>query len=87
MFLYTLLLLDARLVPKSLPILFIHGTSDRALGYRHSLAYHEIVPNSTLILVQGANHVFSKPFDTVLFQEVKKFIAEQMIFRPPRSNL
>lgn len=79
--------LDAKLVPKSLPVLFIHGTADKMLDYRHSLAYCSGVPSATLVLVQDADHVFSKPFDTALFQHVKQYIIEKTIFRPAIAKM
>lgn len=39
-----------------LPVLLLHGTADELIGPHHAQALHEALPQSTLLLLDGAGH-------------------------------
>lgn len=47
------------------PALIIHGTGDRVVPYTYGERFHEIWPESELVIIDRADHGFSKQIDEV----------------------
>ena len=58
------------------PVCLIHGTADRIVPYTYSLSYHKVYKNSTLNLIDGADHGFTNYWDKAAELAVD-FLAKQ----------
>ena len=58
------------------PVLLIHGKDDKIVPYTYSEKYHAGYSNSTLVLLDGENHVLSKKRKEVVARSVAFLKAE-----------
>ena len=66
-----------------IPYLIVHGTNDPAVSIDSAYDLHQKSPHSTLVLIDGANHVFDgkHPFDeTQLPPSSRQLVAETVRF-------
>jgi len=64
-------------VPFSGPTLLVHGTADTAVDVGVSERAHQKLPNSRLVVIEGANHTFqSVESAKIVFEESLSFIRK-----------
>lgn len=60
------------------PTLIVHGTQDDVVPLAQSETLNNVINNSNLIVIEGADHAFSRPDDLAAYQSaVAAFIAAQ----------
>lgn len=64
------------------PHLIVQGTNDPAIPVTSAQTHHQWNPNSKLILIEGANHVFggSHPFNSVVLPETTNILLKSTIY-------
>ncbi|KAI8803959.1 tyrosine phosphatase family-domain-containing protein [Cladochytrium replicatum] len=68
-----------RALPRTLPVLTIHGTEDDVVPVRDSAYFATMIPNHTLHLVRGANHLFLNEHGEDLISTVTKWLRDQTV--------
>ncbi|KAI8799322.1 tyrosine phosphatase family-domain-containing protein [Cladochytrium replicatum] len=64
-------------LPRSLPILNIHGTEDDIIPVTDAADFSSILANSTVYLVPGANHLFLGDYTKVVVDTTTKWLRDQ----------
>ena len=60
-----------------IPVLIIHGTKDKAVPIKDSIAITKLIYNSKLIKIDGADHMYTKPKDFEnMVNSAYKFITD-----------
>ena len=68
--------LELELTALEVPVLLIHGTMDEAVPFSFSEVAHQLIPNSTLILIDGIGHfdvAHNEIAQTALSEFVRKY--------------
>ncbi|KKQ01977.1 MAG: hypothetical protein US11_C0002G0036 [Candidatus Roizmanbacteria bacterium GW2011_GWA2_36_23] len=60
----------------NIPTLIVHGDADESVPVRQSIKISKLIPNCSLVLIHGANHVYTKPEHA---QQMLKHISEFII--------
>lgn len=55
------------------PVLIIHGDKDKIVNVDYSRQAHEAYPNSTLHIIEGGGHGFSKKLDVIAKSHLRRF--------------
>jgi pimeloyl-ACP methyl ester carboxylesterase len=74
-----------RLSASTIPALFIQGTGDRMMSYESAQRAHEAMPNSKLVLMEGAGHGPHARYPVRVNQLIMSFVDDALGLERPRT--
>ncbi len=57
------------------PVLILWGSLDNVVPVSHGLRYHDLIPSSTFVKINGAGHCVQIEKPDIFFNNIKKFIT------------
>ena len=56
------------------PVLILWGGKDNVVPMDHGIKYHDLIPSSTFVKIDGAGHCIQLEKPDIFFNNVNKFI-------------
>lgn len=78
--------------PKSMPVLFVHGTDDKVTSYKATQEFHDKIDadDKKIVLYEGGYHELVHEIDGIpekLFEEITSWVEARLLPRAPESKL
>lgn len=67
-------MLEAKVRAIDVPMLIIHGTDDRIIGYEGSLTLQKMVPQAELLTIEGAGHIPTGRYGVRVNHAIRDFV-------------
>jgi hypothetical protein len=64
------------------PVLIVQGTTDIQVSLDDARALHQAVPSSTLVTIEGANHVFKRVLQTTQAAQLPSYMDPNLAIVP-----
>ena len=78
--------LETALRALATPFLIIHGTGDRIINYESSLALQKMIPNSELLLLEGAGHIPIGRYPVQVNHAIRDFVERVYSLQRPDAT-